>query len=322
MSGWEIVLGVVAGLVVNELTEMSPWLARRLVTWSAHHRYEDPERAALRAEELTALIDHRPGKLFKLVTGMSFAASAVVAVAGRRTDRRAASAMPWQAGLYLAVVLVSSGALVGHIVLSGLASVTGSWGLLLVLGLLFVVCDSIPTWFRTQEFLASLSFLAVLITVTLVGPEGAALVGLTGALKVRHGHPLRKRLFNGAQFAIGGYAAGWVYQALGGGTGMPRLNDLYGFVTPYAAATAVFIAVNLMFTLVMIRLASGPGILTTAQLGGLSRFAVAYLGCGVLGLFTAGLWATFGPYSLVLLLAPSMVIPLVHRTPRRLGSGG
>ncbi|MFI7454793.1 hypothetical protein ACIBQX_45495 [Nonomuraea sp. NPDC049714] len=46
MSGWEIVLGVVAGLVVNEMTEMSPWLARRLVTWSAHHRYEDPERAA------------------------------------------------------------------------------------------------------------------------------------------------------------------------------------------------------------------------------------------------------------------------------------
>jgi hypothetical protein len=172
---------------------------------------------------------------------------------------------------------VSSGVLVGHIVLSGLAFVTGSWGLLLVLGLLFLVCDSIPTWFRTQEFLASLSFLAVLIAVALVGPEGAA---------------------------------------LGGGTGVPRLNDLYGFVTPYAVATAVFVVVNLMLTLAMIRLASGPGILTTAQLGGLSRFAVAYLGSGVLGLFTAGLWATFGPYSLVLLMAPAIVIPLVQRAAR------
>ena len=68
---------------------------------------------------------------------------------------------------------------------------------------------------------------------------------------------------------------------------MPRLNDLYGFVTPYAVATAVFVGVNLMLTLAMIRLASGPGVLTTAQLGGLSRFAVAYLGSGVLGLVTA-----------------------------------
>jgi diguanylate cyclase (GGDEF)-like protein len=78
-----ILIGIVTGLIANELCEFSPWCARKLVRWSAFRRYTDPGRAELRAEELTRLINDRPGKLFKLITAVGFATAAVI-VAGRR----------------------------------------------------------------------------------------------------------------------------------------------------------------------------------------------------------------------------------------------
>lgn len=77
MTAWEILVSILLGLAINECSEASPWCARRLVRWSAHHRYTDPARADARAEELTALIDDLPGKLFKLFTALGFAAQAV-----------------------------------------------------------------------------------------------------------------------------------------------------------------------------------------------------------------------------------------------------
>lgn len=78
-----ILLGIVAGLLANELCEFSPWCARKLVRWSALRRYTDPGRAEMRAEELTAVINDRPGNLFKLITAVSFTIDAVI-VSGRR----------------------------------------------------------------------------------------------------------------------------------------------------------------------------------------------------------------------------------------------
>ena len=80
MSRGEIFFAVALGLFVNELGDWCPWLARRLVGWSARRRYgELSERAIIRTEELTAVIDDRPGKLFKVVTACGFAVAAVVA---------------------------------------------------------------------------------------------------------------------------------------------------------------------------------------------------------------------------------------------------
>ncbi|MEU4511757.1 hypothetical protein AB0G05_19875 [Nonomuraea wenchangensis] len=78
MSGIEIILGILLGLVVNEACDISPWLAGKLVKKAAHLKYRDPERAATRAEELAAVVAERPGKLFKLATAMAFAAGALV----------------------------------------------------------------------------------------------------------------------------------------------------------------------------------------------------------------------------------------------------
>jgi mycothiol system anti-sigma-R factor len=82
-----ILLGIVSGLLTNEFCEFSPWCARKLVRWSAFRRYTDPDRAAIRAEELTALIDDRPGNLFKLFTAACFAANAVIVTARRAVAR-------------------------------------------------------------------------------------------------------------------------------------------------------------------------------------------------------------------------------------------
>ena len=53
------------------------WAADKVVRWSARLRYSDHVRAEIRAEELSALIRTRPGNLFKLITGLCFAAAAL-----------------------------------------------------------------------------------------------------------------------------------------------------------------------------------------------------------------------------------------------------
>jgi hypothetical protein len=77
-AGWLLsaIISVIMGLAVNECSELSPALARRLVRWSARHRYHDAARADERAEELAAYINDRPGKLFKLIVALGFAARA------------------------------------------------------------------------------------------------------------------------------------------------------------------------------------------------------------------------------------------------------
>ncbi|MEV4059712.1 hypothetical protein [Nonomuraea dietziae] len=76
MNGWEVVLSVGLGLMVNEVCDVSPWAARKIVRWAAHQQHLDAERATVRAEELEALINERPGKLFKLTTALAFAVGA------------------------------------------------------------------------------------------------------------------------------------------------------------------------------------------------------------------------------------------------------
>jgi mycothiol system anti-sigma-R factor len=82
-----IVVSIICGVVANEVCEFSPWCARKIVHWSAFVRYADQGRAEMRAEELTALINDRPGNLFKLGTAACFAVSAVI-VSTRRAVAR------------------------------------------------------------------------------------------------------------------------------------------------------------------------------------------------------------------------------------------
>jgi AcrR family transcriptional regulator len=88
MTTLEMLMGIVLGLLVNECCEVSPWLARKCVRWSAHRRYADRCRAQTRAEEFVALIDDRPGNLYKLITALGFVASATAEVLMRQASAR------------------------------------------------------------------------------------------------------------------------------------------------------------------------------------------------------------------------------------------
>jgi hypothetical protein len=75
------------GLIVNETGPWCEWLAVRLVSWSARRRYTDKGRAAVRGEELAALIKERPGQLTKLMTALGFATAASAHLLATRRAR-------------------------------------------------------------------------------------------------------------------------------------------------------------------------------------------------------------------------------------------
>ncbi|KAB8184332.1 HD domain-containing protein [Nonomuraea phyllanthi] len=215
--------------------------------------------------------------------------------------------LPWPARVYLVAVIGAAAALiVRSVVVSGAPVAPADLDVLLVLALLFLVCESMPTLLNVEQFAVSVSFSASLAAVVLLGPEGAALVGLTAVVSVRPGLPLIKRLFNGAQFAICGYVAGWVYEAFDGQVGVPQVNAFDDLIGPYAAATAVFVPLNIVLTLTMIGLATRVRA-TEVPMRGMGQFLLSYLGYGTFGLLVAGLWATVQSISAVLVLLPLFV---------------
>ncbi|WP_283138370.1 HD-GYP domain-containing protein [Rhizohabitans arisaemae] len=210
--------------------------------------------------------------------------------------------LPWPARLYLIVLVVAAGLVIAR---GGIEP--QEWPALVVLALLFLVCESVPTLLNVQNAAVSLSFSAGLAAVILLGAEGAALVGAIALLSVRPGLPLVKRLYNGAQFTLCGYASGWVYAELGGETGVPddpsHFADLIG---PFAAAAATYVLLNVLMMGLLLRL---TGDVQTGQLRrwGLAQFFISYLGYATFGLLIAGLWATVHSISAALVLLPLFV---------------
>ncbi|MEU0077630.1 hypothetical protein ABZY58_06925 [Micromonospora tulbaghiae] len=104
MSRSEIILGIVFGLLVNEVTDISPWAARKLTRRAAYLWTTDPDTAAAYAEEWTAIIEERPGKLLKLFTALRF----TIGATGRAAPRlgyRAFRAFLAASGLLARMVL-------------------------------------------------------------------------------------------------------------------------------------------------------------------------------------------------------------------------
>jgi DNA-binding transcriptional MerR regulator len=84
VTRWEMAFAIVSGLLVNECCDISPWVAVRLMRWATRLRYRGAgERAAVRGEELAALILDRPGNLFKLLTAIGFTLHALLVPALR-----------------------------------------------------------------------------------------------------------------------------------------------------------------------------------------------------------------------------------------------
>jgi hypothetical protein len=79
----EIVLTIILGLAVNEICAVSPWVADKLVRWSARHRDEDPARAEIHAEDQARLIEDCPSNLLKVLIALGFAAQSLVVLVHR-----------------------------------------------------------------------------------------------------------------------------------------------------------------------------------------------------------------------------------------------
>jgi hypothetical protein len=83
-----VVIAVILGLLVNEMCDLSPWLANRLAKWAAHRWTSDPAAGDAYAEEWASVIHERPGKLFKLMTAAGFACAALARAQARWLNER------------------------------------------------------------------------------------------------------------------------------------------------------------------------------------------------------------------------------------------
>jgi len=214
--------------------------------------------------------------------------------------------LPWPARIYFVAIIGAAVYLLAHCILAPEWTADIHWPTLLVLGLLFLVCESVPTLLNVPQAAVSVSYSAALAAVVLVGAEGAALVGLMAVLSVRPGLAVVKRLFNGAQFVICGYAAGRAFELAGGVPGLPEITDFPGILVPYGAATAAFVAINVALTAMILLLVGGLGRHQVA-LRGMVQFLGSYVGYATFGLLIAGLWATVESISTVLVLLPLFV---------------
>ena len=85
------------------------------------------------------------------------------------------------------------------------------WVNLIILQLLFLICDCPPAPLASRQSAWSPSSAATLAGVVLLGPVGAALVGAVSVLSLRRQPRLAGRLFNGGMYALAGYLAGQAF---------------------------------------------------------------------------------------------------------------
>ena len=180
------------------------------------------------------------------------------------------------------------------------------WGKLVVLALLFLVCDSAPARLTVARARVSLSFAASLASVVLLGPTGAALLGLVAVVTGQRFFAPVKRVFNGAQFALSGFVSGTVFELLGGDRFHPeKARWVEHVIGPFLGALVAFVVVNLALTagvLLLSRQAAPRELLHES-----GQLAVGCLGYGMVGLLIAGLWPRVGPFAAVLVLLPLFI---------------
>jgi hypothetical protein len=112
--------------------------------------------------------------------------------------------LSWVARVYVGIVV---GAGVSVILLGPFTGI--AWRELAVLAVLFLICDSAPASIKPRRLAWSASSSAILAAVVLLGPVGAAIVGMITAFSMRS-LLLVQRAFNSCMYALSAYVAGWV----------------------------------------------------------------------------------------------------------------
>ncbi|MFC3997419.1 HD-GYP domain-containing protein [Nocardiopsis sediminis] len=170
---------------------------------------------------------------------------------------------------------------------------------------LFVVAESTVTIIGTGRTGISPSLVASLAAVVLVGPVGAAIVGM-GCFLVLRRHSIVKRLFNAGQLALAGYAAGNAFLLLGGDLGVPERDGFPSILLPFASAILVFTLVNMVLITILMALLGVIRLERPRRIRWrpLAVLELSSLGFGVLGLSIVAMWDEVGALAVVLVLVP------------------
>jgi HD superfamily phosphohydrolase YqeK len=209
--------------------------------------------------------------------------------------------------LYIGAVVVLAVVLVARGPFSGL-----SWQYVVFLGILVIVSESRATQLRKGQLTWSSSSAAMLASVVLVGPVGAAIVGACTALGLRRGPHILQRVFNTAMYALSAYLAGRAFLALGGHVGLPDEKSFPAIIVPFVGAALIHVAANhglLSGVLWLTRGQASSGALASQGVGvGLTgRLLLSDLGYAAYGLLIAALWSVVGPFAPLLVLIPLFV---------------
>ena len=205
--------------------------------------------------------------------------------------------------LYISAVAVIAAVLVARGPFTGL-----SWQYVVFLGILVIVSESRATQLRKGQLTWSSSSAAMLASVVLVGPVGAAIVGACTALGLRRGPHILQRVFNTSMYALSAYLAGRAFLALGGHVGLPGENsfpDDHRAVRrrgpgPCRGQSRLLSGV-LWLTRRRTGCPPGPGVGLSA------RLLLSDLGYAAYGLLMAALWSVVGFFAPLLVLIPLFV---------------
>ena len=205
--------------------------------------------------------------------------------------------------LYIGAVVVSAVVLVARGPFTGLR-----WQYVVFLGILVIVSESRATQLRKGQLTWSPSSAAMLASVVLAGPVGAAIVGACTALGLRRGPSILQRVFNTAMYALSAYLAGRAFLALGGQVGLPDENSFPGIIAPFAGAALVLVVANHGLLSGVLWLTRPPdGTPSGVGVGLSGRLLLSDLGYAAYGLLIAALWSVVGFFAPLLVLIPLFV---------------
>jgi HD domain len=212
------------------------------------------------------------------------------------------------AWVYIGLVVVAATVLVARTPVLAATHAKNPWADLVVLQVLFLICDSARAPLTSRQTIWSPSSAATLAAAVLLGPAAAAFVGAVSLVSVRRQPLLGERLFNGAVHALSGLAAGSAYLAINHRVGLPDYQHFSRILLAFAVAAVVHVAANHGMIWVINRLnrAGGPPRVAASE-SSLTLLLASDLGYASLGLVIASLWINLGWFSAVIVLVPLFV---------------